>query len=161
MITVYTVCTYDHHIPISPWVLFAAVRVSLKEVQGEWLASSRGRQQLQDVARHFALDRDVFGSSPQCQPAMTVLYRASSPVHFGNVLSPAQVGRNVWRTANFHMPSMCVCVCLSVRMTYPPSLALVISMPHDVTLTPLVIIQLSFGHCTMHLSWHIWLLLYQ
>ena len=134
---------YIHMTTISPRVCFAAVRVPLKEVQGEWLASSRGRQQLQDVAWHFALDRDVFGSSLQCQQAMTVLYGASSPVHFGNVLSPAQVGRDVMCTANFRIPSVCVSVTQPTQLSTCHQYASCHANPLE---------WFYCCHCTMHLS---------
>ena len=92
-----------------------AVCVPLDEVQEEWLSSFKGQQQLQGVARHFALNRDVFGGSPQQfggspkQSFLTVVYEASSPVHFGNVLEPGQVVR--WFDL---VNSMCTCVCVYV-----------------------------------------------
>ena len=92
-----------------------AVRVPLGEVQEEWLSSFKGQQQLLEVARHFALDRDVFGGSPQCQSLMTVVYGTSSPVQFGNVLRPDQVGSGVGLVAVSCVPScVCVCVCMCV-----------------------------------------------
>ena len=88
------------------------MRVPLAEVQAEWMASFKGQQQLQDVARHFALDRDVFGGSPQWQSLMTVHYGASSPVHFGNVLRPDQVGgaQSMQPLVDASILHVCVCV---------------------------------------------------
>lgn len=78
------------------------------------MASFKGQQQLQDVARHFALDRDVFGGSPQWQSLMTVHYGASSPVHFGNVLKPDQVGGTQGMQPLVDASILHVCVCVRV-----------------------------------------------